>query len=235
MKNLVGLKFGRLLVTGIGDRHIGKSGVSRFRWRCICDCGKEVDVLTNSLNSGNSKSCGCMAKEAVSKSTARIKHGMKGSRPYSIWQNMKTRCTYKKCNVYKYYGGRGITYTSKWETFEGFWEDMKNGYEEGLSLDRIDNDNGYYKDNCRWIPIAMQQRNKKLQKSNKTGKTGVYLSKTKYGNYYMANWTTLEGKKKTKAFSVKKYGEEKALMLASECRDRELAIMEPLLWGGFTQ
>lgn len=79
---------------------------------------------------------------------------------YRVWQNMKTRCDNPNYWLRNRYGARGITYDPKWKTFRGFYEDMYSLYKEGLSLDRIDNDKGYSKDNCRWATPKTQANNK---------------------------------------------------------------------------
>lgn len=95
------------------------------------------------------------------KFSVNTKHGMWQTRQYRIWVNMRTRCTNPKANNYHNYGGRGITYDPKWETFEGFWEDMQEGYSDELTLDRIDNDGNYCKENCKWITMKEQQNNRR--------------------------------------------------------------------------
>lgn len=92
---------------------------------------------------------------------AHKKHGMAQTRQWRAWANMKARCNYAGNTEYRHYGGRGISYDPRWETFLGFWEDMKLTYSEGLSLERKDVNANYSKANCSWIPRGHQQRNKR--------------------------------------------------------------------------
>lgn len=88
-------------------------------------------------------------------------HGMKGSRPYRAWRNMKERCLNPKNKNYHHYGGRGIIIDEKWLDFVGFWNDMKTGYQDNLTLDRKDVNGNYCKENCRWITLQEQAANKR--------------------------------------------------------------------------
>lgn len=88
-----------------------------------------------------------------------VTHGMKGTRPYSIWQAMRNRCNNKNGKDYKHYGGRGITIDPRWDDFEVFWAEMRYGYRDALEIDRKENDKGYYKDNCRWATRSEQVNN----------------------------------------------------------------------------
>lgn len=86
-------------------------------------------------------------------------HGMRNTREYKIWESMKRRCMNANATNFKDYGGRGITVCEKWMTFEGFFGDM--GPSNGMCLDRIDNDKGYCKDNCRWVTSTQNNRNRR--------------------------------------------------------------------------
>lgn len=139
--------FGRLTTLSEVEDYICPRGKRYKKWLCLCECGRHVQVRQIHLNNGHTKSCGCLHKEAIKKAVT--KTGLSTSKVYNIWSNMRARCNNPKNVGYYLYGGRGITYDPKWETFEGFWEDMEDGYEDSLSLDRIDNNKGYYKSNCR--------------------------------------------------------------------------------------
>jgi len=84
---------------------------------------------------------------------------------YKSWSCMKTRCTNRKSRVdYMRYGARGISFTARWDSFANFYFDMKDGYSEGLTLDRINNDLGYCKENCRWVDRKVQANNRRSNK-----------------------------------------------------------------------
>ena len=109
-----------------------------------------------------------------------IKHGFaKKEKLYSIWRGIKIRCLNKNHHAYKYYGGKGVSVYPEWaESYEVFREwAFQNGYKEGLTLDRINGNGNYEPSNCRWTDMTTQNRNKDIQKNNKTGCSGVYLYK----------------------------------------------------------
>lgn len=83
---------------------------------------------------------------------------------YRSWRSMKSRCNNPKVPEYGNYGGRGITVCEKWRTFAGFLEDMSSTHQEGLSLDRIDNEKGYSKENCRWATRTQQSNNRRTNR-----------------------------------------------------------------------
>lgn len=91
-------------------------------------------------------------------------HGMRRTKIYKIWDSMLCRCKYPSQDNYKLYGGRGIKVCSRWLKFIDFYEDMGDTYKEGLSLDRIDNEKGYFKENCRWVTAKEQARNTRRTK-----------------------------------------------------------------------
>lgn len=136
---------------------------------CICSCGSTKTVATHDLKSGHSRSCGCLAKDALRERNILrwTTHGDSDNkhtvRLYRIWAGMKTRCDNPSCHNHNLYGGRGITVCTEWATsYETFrdWA-IRSGYTELLSIDRIDNSLGYFPDNCRWATRAIQSRNKR--------------------------------------------------------------------------
>ena len=139
----------------IKDLGMRKEGGTSRRW-CMAKCphcGNVSEHRTQSLKT--KKSCGC-----ATHLKARTTHGKVGTREYQIWADMKHRCNNPNNPRYPRYGGRGITYTPTWESFESFWEDMKDTYQDHLTLDRIDNDGNYELENCRWATDAEQYANR---------------------------------------------------------------------------
>jgi hypothetical protein len=158
-------KFGRLIIVSRAENSIhGKT-----RWDCICDCGNTLTVVGSDLKNGHTTSCGCWNIEK------RTTHGMHDTRQYQIWADLKDRCDNPLNPRYKDYGGRGITYSESWKKFEGFWEDMSEGYDDGLTIDREDNDKSYYKENCRWATRSTQQHNQRKDGGSKFSFIGVDL------------------------------------------------------------
>jgi len=151
--DITGQKVGRLTV--LSDT--GKNSGSHTIWLCRCDCGQLTEVRSDRLRSSHTKSCGCLRKE--------IKHGDscggKKSRLYGIWDSMKLRCFNPKQQGYKYYGGKGIKVCDEWKnsylTFKA-WA-LANGYQDNLTIDRIDSDGNYCPENCRWLTLAENVRN----------------------------------------------------------------------------
>lgn len=141
-----------------------------------CICGEEFKCATRHIKSRSTKSCGCMKSKLVSDS--KIKHGLANHRIFKIFVGMKTRCYNKKNKLYKYYGGKGTKVCKEWQDdFILFYNwAISNGYDDNLSIDRIDNDGDYEPDNCRWTNRYIQSQNTvMLRKNNTSGYRGVTL------------------------------------------------------------
>lgn len=146
---LSGKRFGRLTVIGKSSE---QKATHHIFWECLCDCGETKFVRVDHLNGGFIKSCGCLKKEV------NFRHGYVGTPIYKHWLSMLQRCTNPKHVSWPNYGGRGITVCPEWSIFENFLRDMP-GFEPGKSLERIDVNKGYSKDNCTWIDLKLQRLN----------------------------------------------------------------------------
>ena len=144
LHDMSGQRFGRLTAL----RHDGE------KWECVCDCGGTAKCLPFNLKRGNSKSCGCLKREL------HTRHGGAGTTEYSIWCAMHRRCEDPKNPGFKDYGARGITVCERWSDFNAFLEDMgKRPLDH--EIDRERNNEGYCKENCRWVTREENNRNKR--------------------------------------------------------------------------
>ena len=153
-KNLIGARNGKLVITCF----VGKVDGGRYLWFADCDCGNSIRISTS--NFSRTTACGCVAKENIKK--ASTSHGKSKTTEWSIWHGIRKRCLCATDQVYPRYGGRGIGLCEEWtNSFEAFLRDVGSRPSMKHTLDRIDNNKGYNKENCRWVDWKTQQRNKR--------------------------------------------------------------------------
>lgn len=174
-KTFLGAKLQQLQVNSL---HKNKHG--HYLFNCSCVCGKEF--LTNALRvvKGATLSCGCVVSEAMLQSlrcrphpSHLITHGQSDTRFYRVWAGMKSRCNNPNSTSYLLYGGRGISLDERWEDFENFEEDMRSEYQEGYTIERLDVNGDYCRDNCTFIPINEQSMNTRGNSNSSSKYKGV--------------------------------------------------------------
>lgn len=205
--DLTGNRYGRLLVI--------ERAPNRGRyvsWHCQCDCGNDVIGYASNLASGAAQSCGCLNREiSVANNT---RHGKEPRRIYSTWVSMKGRCSNPKVACYDRYGGRGISVCDEWKEFKPFrdWA-LSNGYSDGLTIDRIDNDGNYEPSNCRWATLKEQARNRRssrpVVRSDGLRFSTIISAAEASGCNFINIWDVCNGRSKTAAGYSWRYADEK--------------------------
>ena len=162
--DITGQRFGKLTVVKL----VGTDKRGATKWLCKCDCGNEIVAYkTNLMKPNHTTSCGCHKREIGKK--IKTTHNFSKTRIYKIWAGIKNRCYDFNSNVYYLYGKRGITVCKEWlNDFMAFYNwSMQNGYNDNLTIDRIDSNGNYEPNNCRWATAKEQ--------SNNTSKNRVYF------------------------------------------------------------
>lgn len=156
----------------VGDltKQFPRTSKKGLEWQCLCRCGNIKFIREESLRKGVSTSCGFCG------------YGIKYPAAYSSWLNMRQRCTNPNNTNYSNYGGRGITICKEWDKFINFFEDMGSPPTdsvtgESYSLDREENDKGYYKANCRWASRITQNNNKSNNADHSSGRYSTLLKR----------------------------------------------------------
>ena len=162
-----GQRFGKLVAL----EQAGRNTLKKVLWKCRCDCGNETIVVSGSLVTNNTTSCGCDA--------GNYKHGGTNKGSYNSWRAMLRRCTNPQDKDYKRYGGKGITVCAEWMDYVTFATFM--GEPVGKeTLDRIDPAGNYEPSNVRWASPTVQARNVKTRKTTVSGHTGVHFRSGKW-------------------------------------------------------
>lgn len=200
LESVLDQKFGDLEpVEYLGERFI--YGTKRHFFKCLCICGKIVELNYNKLQTGNNTSCGCI-KDA--KTSARMKtHGLSQTPEFQTWSSLKARCYNENNQDYPTYGAKGIRVSSEWlENFATFYEDMGPRPTKKHTIERLDPYKDYSKDNCIWTDDNSRQAfNKKLKSTNISGRTGVSLMESgryraniccNYVVHYLGSFDTYE-------------------------------------------
>lgn len=156
-------------------------------WLCVCACGNFTIASGYSLRSRGTRSCGCLSRELSSKrfKTINLTHGMEGTPIYKRWSGMISRCR----GSHKNYGGRGIAVCKRWLKFENFYKDMGDSPSKIHSIDRIDNNKGYSRGNCRWATPKEQANNKRTNTYRAIG--GKRLTLKQIATMYKISYAAL--------------------------------------------
>jgi hypothetical protein len=163
-----------ILLQDLGMQYPTDKSKKKYRFGLYqCCCGKEFRTIIYNVESKHTTSCGCYHSDVITK------HGLAKHPMYGVWRSMIGRTTKETTDSYKFYAPRGIIVCKRWLSVENFIEDMSPSYVEGLTIDRINNDLGYFKENCRWATKSTQARNtRRLKSTNTSGYRGVNFSRS---------------------------------------------------------
>lgn len=186
--DITGLRVGYL--TAI--KYSGSDGKKSI-WDIKCDCGKIIQMdasqLKKNLKRGVQSSCGCMRKATIGRRLSR--HGMSRHPAFAVWRSMLDRCRLPTHQAHKNYGARGISVCERWqERFENFWEDMGDTYRTGLTIERLDNEKGYSKENCAWRTHKHQANNTRRNHWLETPHGKMTLAEA--SEYYGVGYSTIQ-------------------------------------------
>jgi hypothetical protein len=217
-----GMRFGCLTIIKEIEPCINPQGQKLRKVEARCDCGNVKGFRWGSLNNGHTRSCGCLQKEIASRSLKT--HGLSNHPLYRIWDAMHQRCSNPNRSFYKDYGGRGIKVCDAWDNdFEVFYKwAISNGWESRLLLDRIDVNDGYYAENCRFVDDTLNAINKRLlSTANTSGYRGVTYDRTR------AKWSSKIGLH-GKTYNLGRFATAKEAAMAYDLKAQWLDAGHPL-------
>lgn len=188
-----GQRFGLLTTVSLGNLPDKKS------WVCLCDCGKSHTAREYHLRIGSILSCGCLRKRKfLERSTS---HGMSKTKTYQVWHDMIARCENPSHQSYKNYGGRGISVCERWHDIQLFEQDMGDP-PPGMWIERVDNDAGYFPENCKWASRDEQMLNRRT--SRLLVFRGRRLTLSQWANELKIDASTLSKRLKRVSWDVEK-------------------------------
>jgi len=223
IKDLTGMKFNKLTVISLGKNPSPNNRRGSF-WECVCECGNTITVRSDTLQCGNTSSCGCVKiHQDKINLTKHFRHMEAHTRLYNEWISLRDRCNNTKNSRYSNWGGRGIFVCDKWNLlYESFrdWA-LSNGYEKTLTIDRIDNNGGYEPGNCRWVDNKTQCRNRRSNRYVIDDKTGEKMIMLDYCNKYDLKYVNFIAKysRRTKGHLL---NSEMLFKTISQCRDNHI-------------